>query len=65
MPEKYKDPCEWNPQAARAAFESEVHARADLIVGSNGKWRLCYSCAALPEFKRYTKRKEILRADGK
>lgn len=53
------DPCEYNPEAKRAAYENEVHAQAELIVGANGKWRLCGSCAALPEFKRLRKRKVI------
>ncbi len=55
------DPCEWNPKTNAFAYEDEVHARAELIVGANGQVRLCRSCAALPRFKRYRKRKEIVR----
>lgn len=53
------DPCEYNPDEKRAAWENEVHAQADFVVGANGQWRLCASCAALPEFKRYRKRVKI------
>lgn len=53
------DPCEYNPEEKRAAYEHEVHASAVWIIGANGQWRLCDSCAALPEFKRFKKRKRI------
>jgi hypothetical protein len=53
------DPCEYNPDERRAAYEHEVHARADVIVGAKGKWRLCRLCAALPEFRRLRKRRPI------
>ena len=46
----YPDPCEYNPAAGRAAYGHELHAAAEVVVG---KWRLCASCAALPEFGRY------------
>jgi hypothetical protein len=52
----YNDPCEYNPTEGRAAYENEVHANADFIVGANGKWRLCAACASLPEFKRLKKK---------
>jgi hypothetical protein len=59
------DPCEWNPDADRAAYENETHAQADFIVGrGNGNWRLCAKCAALPRFKRYRVRKPIVTATG-
>lgn len=29
---------------------------ATISLGSDGKWHLCDSCAALPEFKKYRKR---------
>ena len=54
-----KDPCEYYPEEKRAAWDFEVHARAAFVVGANGKWRLCAECAALPEFRRYRKRKSI------
>ena len=56
-----KDPCFYYPKEKRAAYDFEVHAVAVFIVGAKGKWRLCAECAALPEFKRYRKRKAIER----
>lgn len=56
---KTKNPCEYNPVAKRAAYEDEVHAEADIIVGHNGKWRLCITCSCRPEFKRFKVRKMI------
>lgn len=53
------DPCEYNPDEKRPAWDYEVHDEAEVIVGHNGKWRLCLKCAALPEFKRFRKRKLI------
>lgn len=52
------NPCEWNPDEGRAAYENEVHSFATVSLG-NGKWHLCESCAALPEFKRFRKRVPI------
>lgn len=54
-----RDPCEYNPRERRAAYQNEVHTTAELIVGANGKWRLCRTCAELPEFKKLRVRKEI------
>lgn len=58
-----KDGCEWNPGADRAASsDSDEHYRttaAEVIVGANGQWRLCASCAALPQFKRFRVRRKI------
>ncbi len=57
-----RDPCEWDPKlTAPVASAKAAHARADLIVGANGRWRLCRSCAALPYFSRLRKRVEIER----
>jgi len=53
------DGCEWNPSMNRAAFDTDEHHRttpAEIIVGAEGKWRLCAECAALPRFARYRKR---------
>ena len=50
--------CEYNPAARRASHCTEHHAVATTIVGANGKWRLCDSCAALPEFRRFRSRKK-------
>jgi hypothetical protein len=55
------DPCEYNPTEKRPAWDYEVHAQADFIVGANGQWRLCAECAALPEFKRFKIREAIAR----
>lgn len=55
------DPCEWNPEENRAAFENECHDHATVIVGADGDWRLCEKCAALPEFKRFRKRRPTQR----
>ena len=54
-----KNPCEYNPKEHRAAYENEVHARADFIVGANGQWRLCKECTRLPEFRRFKVIKQI------
>ena len=57
----YPDPCEYDPESKRAAFSFELHARAEWLVGADGKWRLCGQCAALPEFRRLRKRTFIVR----
>lgn len=54
-----KDPCEYNPKEKRAAYENEVHAEAEIILGWNGDWRLCKECASLKKFNHYTTRKPI------
>lgn len=54
------DPCEFNPDAGRAAYRNEVHAPAEFIIGANGQWRLCASCAALPHFKRFRTRRPVV-----
>lgn len=54
------DGCEWNPKTNSSTLKSEdSHAPADWLLGKDGDWRLCESCAALPEFKRLKKRKRI------
>lgn len=56
------DGCEWNPEEGRAAYDADKHYRknrATVIVGADGDWRLCASCAELPEFKRFRRRKRI------
>jgi hypothetical protein len=58
----YVDDCEWDPATDRPApVGIECHARAELIVGAKGEWRLCRSCADLPHFKKYRKRVEVRR----
>lgn len=63
--DRFEDPCFYVPEKKRAAYWDEVHAKATWIVGFRGKWRLCDSCAALPEFKKYRKRKKIERKEKK
>lgn len=46
-------PCEYESVAARAAFEDEVHAVAEVILGHDGQWRLCCACAERPDFARF------------
>ncbi len=61
------DGCEWNPEADRPAYDGDAHHReasAEVIVGSDGKWRLCASCSRLPRFARYRTRKPIVRRAG-
>ena len=54
------DPCEWDPTRDAPATTTEgCRNRADLIVGADGKWRLCFSCARLPRFKRLRLRAPI------
>jgi hypothetical protein len=57
----FPDPCEWDPIYKRAVYLGDDHASADLIVGSNGEWRLCAECAKLPEFKHFRRVKPISR----
>lgn len=50
------DGCEWRPDEDRPAYDSDDHSKgnpAEVIVGANGQWRLCASCARLPAFKRF------------
>lgn len=56
---KFPGPCEFFPVEQRAAWDHEVHAEAEVIVGANGQWRLCKACAALPFFNRFRNRREI------
>lgn len=49
--------CDWNPQKRDAATEpaapGDCPNEATVIVGANGYWQLCESCAALPDFSRF------------
>jgi hypothetical protein len=50
--------CEWNPKTNQpATLEDEFHDMAALVVGAFENWHLCTSCAALPRFKRFSKRR--------
>ena len=57
-----KNRCDWNPVFGRAALtpsvESDCRNLAKVSLG-NGKWHLCERCAALPRFKRFTKRTKL------
>lgn len=58
------DGCEWNPETNRPAEFGDRHfndAHATVIVGGQINYRLCDSCAALPNFKRMKKRVPIER----
>lgn len=53
--------CEWNPKEDREAYSTdENHALATVLIGHDGKYRLCAECAALPRFKRMKVRKAIV-----
>jgi hypothetical protein len=59
------DGCEWTPGADRPAWSVDEHTRtvrAAVLLGANGEWRLCESCAALPRFKRFRVRRAIVHA---
>ena len=63
--------CEWNPEKNRPSqyLTGRIYSRsgktdgcqneATVCVGYNGKWHLCESCASLPIFKKYRKRKSL------
>jgi len=65
--------CEWDPKRNRPSQYKETYYpydvkifrywgcqnRAELILGYNGKWRLCESCSKLPYFSRYKRRCRI------
>ena len=62
---EWDDPCEWNPIAKTAASAMSLVVPGDcpneaaFVVGADGQWRLCASCAALPEFKRFRVRTAV------
>lgn len=59
------DPCEWCPAADRPAHVSDQpHGDATVSLGEEGDWHLCESCAALPQFARFTVRKPLRRPGG-
>lgn len=54
--------CEWNPDADRPGLTGDrYHDDASVLVGSDGAWRLCASCAGLPRFARFRVRRPIAR----
>jgi hypothetical protein len=60
---EFTDPCEYNPDEKREAYEHEAHASADIILGYHNEWRLCSKCASLDRFKKYRIRKPIKKGD--
>lgn len=54
------DVCEWNPDKNELATDGdEPHGFAEFVVGAKGQFRLCASCAALKQFKKYRKRNPV------
>lgn len=68
------DLCEWDPDRDRPAQGLPVTQCGrtlrwtdytgcsnpmELVVGSQGEWRLCASCAALPRFRRFRRRMQL------
>lgn len=56
------DGCEWDPDENKAARGDSEHyqtAQATVLVGADGRWRLCQSCSELPEFKMFRVRRSI------
>lgn len=52
--------CEWNPVADREAFVGDPpHGQATVMVGTDGKYHLCESCARLPRFARFRVRRPL------
>lgn len=52
--------CEWNPVEDRAATnEDKPHGPATWSVGNMHNWHLCDTCAALPRFRRMTRRRPL------
>jgi hypothetical protein len=51
--------CEYNPVQHRASYEPDdlgaCPNETEYVVGADGLWHLCGSCAALPEFRRFKK----------
>lgn len=58
------DGCEFDPSTGLASWSDSTHylqEQATVLVGADGKWRLCQSCSELPVFRRYRKRTQITR----
>ena len=59
------DPCEWDPTRDVPATTAQgCPNQADLIVGDDGKWGLCFPCVHPPRFKSLRKRVPITRPLG-
>lgn len=58
LPRSVPDGCEWSPTRNAAAYADDPHllsTPATVLVGSDGNFRLCADCAALPRFLRFKK----------
>jgi predicted RNase H-like HicB family nuclease len=63
---KGNDGCELDPVTGEAIHASHPHCqtvKATTIVGANGQWRVCDSCAKHPALNRYSVRTPIARKD--
>lgn len=59
-----RDGCEMDPKTGEPLYDDNPHyaeARAVWLIGANGQWRVCDSCAKLPTLRRYKVRKRIER----
>jgi len=57
-----KDGCEWNPAEDRLTrSDEESHAPAEVILGTNGDYRLCVKCSLGPRFRHYRVSRPIVR----
>jgi hypothetical protein len=49
--------CEYNPQLRCPSTDppsrGDCPNDASVVLGANGKWHVCASCAQLPEFRRF------------
>lgn len=58
--------CEWNPTlnepalCSRHVRPTDCTNKAEWAMGRMGDWHLCYSCAALPAFKRFKMRTNLI-----
>lgn len=57
-----KPRCEWNPKASVAAIEPPADGDCPNVATvslGNGEWHLCASCAGLPRFRRFRRRRPL------
>ena len=58
--------CEYNPalrkHSKKPPRDNDCPNDATVSLGELGAWHVCESCSVLPEFKRFTFRKEIRNA---
>lgn len=54
---EWTEQCEYDPVRHAARYDGQGCTNiSSVCLGANGKWHLCASCAALPEFNRYRSR---------